>query len=145
VDGEMTAAPGTRIDEIEARLLLQALHQKYGHDFREYAPAFLMRRLQLAQQHFGCPTISRLQERLLREPALLPEMLGILTIQVSEMFRDPGYYKALREHVLPHLATWPSLKVWVAGCAGGGGTLFSFNSLPRGGTRGTHAVLCDGH
>ena len=49
----------------------------------------------------------------------MPRLLGFLTVQVSEMFRDPSYFKALREKVVPHLKTYPSLKVWIAGCSSG--------------------------
>jgi chemotaxis protein methyltransferase CheR len=68
---------------------------------------------------FGCRTLSQLQDRLLHEPNLFPALLDYLTVQVSEMFRDPSYYKALREEVVPLLRTYPSLKVWVAGCSAG--------------------------
>ncbi len=106
-------------EEIEARLLLDAMHERYGYDFRGYAPQSMVRRLERARQHFGCASLSMLQHRLLHDPAVLPEMVGLLTIQVSEMFRDPAYFRALRNEVVPHLATWPSLKVWVAGCGEG--------------------------
>jgi chemotaxis protein methyltransferase CheR len=75
--------------------------------------------MERAQQHFGCESLSMLQHRLLRDPAILPELLSFLTIHVSEMFRDPAYFRALRERVIPHLKTFPSLKVWVAGCSTG--------------------------
>ncbi len=115
----MTAVRPEKIDEIEAESLLEALHRQHGYDFRAYAPAFLMRRLQQARQRFGCSSYAQIEERLRREPELSADLVGILTIQVSAMFRDPEYYKAIREQVIPRLATWPSLKVWVAGCAGG--------------------------
>jgi chemotaxis protein methyltransferase CheR len=60
-----------------------------------------------------------MQDRLLHDPAMLPCLLGYLTIQVSEMFRDPSYFRAIREQIAPHLRTYPSLKVWVAGCSEG--------------------------
>jgi chemotaxis protein methyltransferase CheR len=60
-----------------------------------------------------------MQDSLLHEPSTLPQLLNYLTVQVSEMFRDPSYFRALREKVLPHLRTYPSLKVWIAGCSGG--------------------------
>src|SRR5579863_7510601 len=65
------------------------------------------------------PTFSALQENLLHDPSSLPRLLGYLTVQVSEMFRDPSYFRALREKVLPHLRTYPSLKIWIAGCSSG--------------------------
>jgi len=106
-------------EEIELALLLEALWRRYQYDFRGYSLASVGRRMARAQQHFRCPTLSALQERILHEPALLPELLGFLTIQVSEMFRDPAYFRTLREEVVPHLRTYPSLKVWVAGCSTG--------------------------
>ena len=69
--------------------------------------------------HFKCETISRLQERVLREPQLFAELLRFLTVQVSDMFRDPMYYRALRVTVVPYLKTYASLKIWVAGCSTG--------------------------
>ena len=108
-----------QVEEIEVRLLLDAIYQRYGHDFRGYSPASMTRRLEAAKEHFGCRTLSMLQDRILHDPSALPDLLGCLTVQVSDMFRDPSYFRALREHVVPYLATWPSLKVWVAGCAEG--------------------------
>ena len=60
-----------------------------------------------------------MQDSLLHNPDTVPRLLNYLTVQVSEMFRDPSYYRALREKVLPHLRTYPSLKVWIAGCSNG--------------------------
>src|SRR6202000_1205947 len=73
---------------------------------------------------------SALQEKLLHDPSVLPALLGYLTVQVSEMFRDPSYFRALREKVVPHLRTYPSLKVWVAGCSAGE-ELYSLSILFR--------------
>ncbi len=108
-----------KLEDIEIRLLLEALYLKYHYDFRNYAMASVKRRLRQAKLQLGLPTISAMQERLLHDPAILPRILGYLTIQVSEMFRDPSYFKAIREQVVPHLRTYPSLKVWVAGCSEG--------------------------
>ena len=119
-----------RVEEIEVGLLLEAIRQRYHYDFRGYSRSSIVRRLAAARAHFRVSSLSALQDRLLREPALLPELLNFLTIQVSELFRDPPYYRALRETVIPHLATYPSLKVWVAGC-GDGEELYSMAILFR--------------
>src|SRR3546814_1354721 len=66
-----------------------------------------------ARQHFQCDSLSMLQHRALHEPAVFSELLGFLTIHVSEMFRDPSYFRTLREEVVPHLKTYPSLKIWI--------------------------------
>jgi chemotaxis protein methyltransferase CheR len=105
--------------DIELPLLLEAVYRKYHYDFRGYAAASLKRRLTQAMERLGCRTLSQLQDRLLHESAAFPVLLDFLTVQVSEMFRDPPYFRALRERVVPLLRTYPSLKVWVAGCSTG--------------------------
>src|SRR5690606_10983852 len=99
--------------DIEVRLLLEAVLLRYQHDFRNYAVASLRRRMRQAMIHFRCETLTELQGRLLRNPATFSQMLQFLTVQVSEMFRDPEFFKGLREQVFPVLATYPSLKIWV--------------------------------
>lgn len=106
-------------EEIELQLLLEAIHRKYHYDFRGYSMASLRRRLRQACERFRCGTLSQLQDRVLHDPTVLPDLLSYLTVQVSELFRDPSYYLAIRQAVTPHLRTYPSLKFWVAGCATG--------------------------
>ncbi len=115
----MTEAARAKEFDIEFRLLIDAIYHMYHYDFRGYAPASLRRRLKTALQRFGCQTLSQLQDRVLHEPAVFAQLLDYLTVQVSEMFRDPSYFRALRESVVPLLRTYPSLKVWVAGCSAG--------------------------
>lgn len=105
--------------DVELRLLLEAILDKYHYDFRGYAEASLKRRLAAALTHFQCGTLSRLQERVLHEPRIFAELLRFLTVQVSDLFRDPTYFRALREQVVSYLRTYPSLRVWVAGCSTG--------------------------
>ncbi len=105
--------------DIQLRLLLEAMYAHYHYDFRGYSKASLKRRLLLACERMGYPSLSALQGRMLHDDSLLPHLLSYLTVQVSDMFRDPGYFRALREQVIPHLKTYPSLKVWVAGCSSG--------------------------
>ncbi|MEJ0038268.1 MAG: CheR family methyltransferase [Gammaproteobacteria bacterium] len=105
--------------DIELPLLIEAIYLKYHYDFRQYARASLKRRLTAALGHFDCPTLSQLQDRVLRTPTMFPQLLDFLTVPVSEMFRDPSYFRSLREQVIPILRTYPSLKVWVAGCSTG--------------------------
>lgn len=105
--------------DIELELLLQGIYLKYQYDFRQYSVASIRRRMQQAMEHFGCRTLSQLQDRVLHDPSVFSQMLRFLTVQVSEMFRDPAYFRILREQVIPVLRTYPSLKVWVAGCSKG--------------------------
>jgi chemotaxis protein methyltransferase CheR len=119
-----------KIEDIEIQLLLEGLYQRYHYDFRHYAFASLKRRLKQAREQMGFRSFSALQESLLHDPGMLARMLGYLTVQVSEMFRDPSYFRAIREKVVPHLRTYPSLKVWIAGCSSGE-ELYSFVILFR--------------
>jgi chemotaxis protein methyltransferase CheR len=105
--------------DIELQLLVDAIYLKYHFDFRGYSTASMKRRLRAAMARFECRTLSQLQDRILHEPAMFPAMLDFLTVPVSEMFRDPSYFRSLRETVVPLLKTYPSLKVWVAGCSTG--------------------------
>ncbi|WP_152097721.1 CheR family methyltransferase [Lacipirellula parvula] len=106
-------------DDIELRLLLDAIFRKYHYDFRGYSMASIKRRLLHAREKFGCGTFSLLQDKVLHDPTVMPELLTYLTVQVSELFRDPAYFRGIRQHVAPFLKTYPSIKVWVAGCSGG--------------------------
>lgn len=107
------------IVELELRLLLEAIYERYHYDFRGYAVSSLRRRVGRALDHFGCETVSRLQDRLLRDPEAFSQMLQFLTVQVSDLFRDPAHWSALRGQIVPVLGTWPSLKLWIAGVATG--------------------------
>ena len=105
--------------EIEFHLLIESIYQVYHYDFRGYAAASLKRRLRTALVRFECRTLSQLQDRLINEPGFFTLLLDFLTVPVSEMFRDPAYFRALREQVVPLLRTYPSIKIWVAGCSTG--------------------------
>lgn len=105
--------------DIELTLLLEAIYLKYQHDFRDYSRVSMRRRIEQARAHFNCATVSQLQDRILNEEGIFAQMLGFLTVQVSELFRDPSYFRAIRDKVVPILKTYPSIKVWVAGCSSG--------------------------
>ncbi|MBB5446562.1 hypothetical protein HDG38_005198 [Paraburkholderia sp. WSM4177] len=89
--------------DIELRLLLEAIYLKYQHDFRHYAMSSLRRRLTQALDEFNVETLSQLQDRIMRDGYEFSRLFRYLTVQVSDMFRDPSYFLALREHVLPRL------------------------------------------
>ena len=117
-------------DDLEIKLLLEAIFQKYHYDFRGYAMASIKRRLYQARDRFGARSFSMLQDMVLHDAHMLGELLPYLTVQVSELFRDPLYFRAIREKVVPHLKTYPSLKVWIAGTSTGE-ELYSFAILFR--------------
>lgn len=111
----MTAITGAP----ELGRLLSAVYERYHYDFRHYAGASLKRRVLSALGYFGDESLAALEARVMGDPSAFTKLLGFLTVQVSDLFRDPSYYRALRERVFPVLATYPSLKIWVAGCATG--------------------------
>jgi chemotaxis protein methyltransferase CheR len=109
----------TQITELELDLLLEAIFRKYKYDFRGYSRASVLRRVHSALTQLRVPSFGVLQDRVLHEPGFFLELLQFITVPVTEMFRDPIYFRALREEVVPYLKTYPSLKIWVAGCSTG--------------------------
>jgi chemotaxis protein methyltransferase CheR len=107
------------LETLEIELLLEAVHRRYGFDFREYAQASLKRRLWRRMHAEGVTTVTQLHDRLLHEPACMERLLLDLSINVTAMFRDPSFYLALREHIVPALRTYPFTRVWCAGCSTG--------------------------
>lgn len=105
--------------DIEVALLLEGVFRHYGYDFRDYAPASIRRRILSRVEAEGAKSVSGLQERVLREPACMERLLLGLTVHVSSMFRDPGFYVAFREKVVPLLRTYPFARIWHAGCSTG--------------------------
>jgi chemotaxis protein methyltransferase CheR len=109
----------SELEEIEIRLLLEGIRLSYGYDFREYALSPLRRGLVAAMARENVSTISAYQDRLLHDPACMRRFLGVIGVNVTTMFRDPDLIRCLREEVLPLLRTYPSSRIWVAGCATG--------------------------
>jgi chemotaxis protein methyltransferase CheR len=107
------------LEELELQLLLEGVFRRYGFDFREYAPASLRRRVWRRVQAEGTGSISGLLERLLHDPPAMERLLLDLSITVTAMFRDPSFYVAFREKVVPQLHTYPFTRIWVAGCSTG--------------------------
>lgn len=105
--------------DIELRMLIEAIYLQYNYDFRDYTGASQKRRVLHALREMDCDSISALQARVMHDPAAFSQLLQFLTIPVTEMFRDPSFFAGLREHVVPFLKTYPSLKIWIAGCSTG--------------------------
>ncbi len=117
--GGTTGSPSSELEDLEVRLLLEAVFHRYGFDFREYAPASLRRRLWRRVHAEGVQTITGLMERLLHDSASMERLLLDLSINVTAMFRDPSFYVAFRAQVVPLLRTYPFTRIWVAGCSTG--------------------------
>jgi len=107
------------LEAIEVPLLLLAIYQRWGYDFRDYALASLTRRIRRIVTREGLASISALQERLLRSAAFMQDFLDQVTVNVTAMFRDPPFYQALRQLLVPLLKQQSHLRIWHAGCATG--------------------------
>jgi chemotaxis protein methyltransferase CheR len=107
------------LERLEIELLLEAIHRRYGFDFREYAQASLKRRMWRRIHAEHLETVSGLQDKVLHDPACMERLLLDLSINVTAMFRDPSFYAAFRERAIPVLRTYPFSRIWVAGCSTG--------------------------
>lgn len=106
-------------ERLEIKLLLEAVFQKYGYDFRNYACAHTKRRLQHRLMMDQLDNYSQMQHMLIHDETFFNKLLLDLSINVTEMFRDPWVYTKVREIIVPHLKTYPYIKVWHAGCSAG--------------------------
>ncbi|HMC42689.1 MAG TPA: protein-glutamate O-methyltransferase CheR [Acidimicrobiales bacterium] len=107
------------LEDLEVNLLLEAVHGHYGYDFRQYVRASIKRRLWRRAWLEGVETISALQDRILHEPTCMDRLVVDLAVNVTSMFRDPGFYRAFRDKVIPMLRTYPFIRIWNAGCSSG--------------------------
>lgn len=107
------------LEEIEIRLLLEAIYSMYGYDFRSYSKASIRRRILHRLNACGAGSIMDMTARVLRDRPFFVELLNDLTVNVTEMYRDPMFYRRFREEVVPVLKTFPFIKVWHAGCSTG--------------------------
>ena len=114
---------GAELERIEIDLLLEGIYRHYGLDFRGYALASLKRRLARRLREEGVPTLSALQDKVLHDPEAMERLLVALSISVTAMFRDPSFYRAFRDKVVPLLRTYPFIRLWNAGCATGEETM----------------------
>lgn len=109
----------TELERLEMELLLLAIYRHHGFDFRSYAPASLHRRIRRHMENAHVPTISRLTELVLHDPNALQRLLHDLSVNVTAMFRDPTFFAEFRRSVVPLLRTYPTVRIWHAGCSTG--------------------------
>jgi chemotaxis protein methyltransferase CheR len=110
--------------------LLELIYERFHYDFRQYSLASVRRRLTQAQGALRCSSLADVREVLVRDASAFTTLLGYLTVQVSDLFRDPSYFRMFREQIVPVLRTYPSFKLWVAGCSNGE-EVYSFAILLR--------------
>jgi len=111
--------PESSPEDLEIRLLLQAIQARYGYHFVDYAESSMRRRVRATLMRSGLPHLGELQHKILLDPTFFASILDDLTVRVSEVFRDPPFFRVFRERVIPILRTYPLLKIWHAGCASG--------------------------
>ncbi|MCA1613011.1 MAG: protein-glutamate O-methyltransferase CheR [Acidobacteria bacterium] len=107
------------LEDIEIALLLEGLYRYYGFDFRDYSPASLKRRILERMRAERIESVSAYQARVLHDAACMERLLTGLSVHVTSMFRDPSFYRTFRQKVVPLLKTYPTVRVWHAGCSTG--------------------------
>lgn len=107
------------IQDIELDLLLEAIRRRHGYDFEHYARASLTRRVRSMLAKKGCDHISQMIPSVMWDQSMIDDFLREMSVTVTEMFRDPGFFAAIRKEVTPYLDSYPFLKIWHAGCATG--------------------------
>jgi chemotaxis protein methyltransferase CheR len=120
--GPLHGAPyayNPELERIEIELLLEGVFRHYGFDFRSYAYASIRRRLWKRVEGENLHSISELQARILHDDVAMERLLLDLSVNVTSMFRDPGFYREFRENVIPLLRTYPFIRIWHAGCSTG--------------------------
>jgi chemotaxis protein methyltransferase CheR len=119
LEAQPELATSNNVEEIEIKLLLEGVAMRYGYDFREYALAPLKRSIASGMAGEGVATISAYQERLLHDASCMQRFLSGVGVNVTSMFREAGVLRCIRDEVIPRLRTYPSVRIWVAGCATG--------------------------
>lgn len=119
LEAQPDLATSTNVEEIEVKLLLEGVAMRYGYDFREYALPPLKRSIASGMAGEGVTTISAYQERLLHDASCMQRFLSGVGVNVTSMFREADVLRCIRDEAVPRLRTYPSLRIWVAGCATG--------------------------
>src|SRR3954462_15020433 len=107
------------IEKIEIELLLEAIYRYYGYDFRNYAQSFIQRRILQRVHKENLASISALQEKVLHHPEIMRKLLSDFSINVTEMFRDPDFFKSFRKNIIPIVKDYPTIRIWHVGCSTG--------------------------
>ena len=108
-----------QIENIEMDLLLEAMFKRYGYDFRQYSKSSIRRRIKQFLIKSGCSNVIQLIQKILYDEYLFESLVYNFSVTVTEMFRDPDFFLTIREKLVPYLKTYPSFKIWHAGCATG--------------------------
>jgi chemotaxis protein methyltransferase CheR len=116
---ELEVSRDLGLDEIEVDLLLEGVYRRYGIDLRKYSRESLSRRIRRAMLDAEVSTPIALLDRVLHEPQAIERLIEKISVTVTAMFRDPQFWAAFREKVVPHLFSAPFVRIWHAGCSTG--------------------------
>jgi len=116
---EPSAISSDEIEDIEITLLLEGIYRAYGFDFRNYLRSSLRRRMQLRMHSEGFTSITALLEKVLHDPGFIKKIINDFSIRVTEMYRDPHFFLAFRNKIIPIIKDYPEIKIWHAGCSSG--------------------------
>src|SRR5690606_33342232 len=116
---EPSAISSEEIESIEITLLLEGIYRAYGFDFRNYLRSSIRRRMQLRMHAEGLPSITALMEKVLHDPSFIKKIVNDFSIRVTEMYRDPHFFLALRKNIIPIIRDYPEIRIWHAGCSSG--------------------------
>lgn len=105
--------------EQEVETLIKDIYNQYGYDFSGYSRASIYRRVKRFLNNKNISTVTDLRKMVLADSFFFESFLQEITVNVTEMFRDPSFFLSLRLHVLPMLSTYPYIKIWDAGCSTG--------------------------
>ena len=119
VEMDKTGDLRSQIENMEIDLLLDAIYQHYGYDFRQYARGSIRRRIWKRIRAENLTSVSGLQEKVLHDKGCLERLLTDFSITVSDFFRNPDFFKLIRERIIPFLKTYPFVRIWHAGCSTG--------------------------
>lgn len=107
------------VEKIEIDLLLEAIYRYHGYDFRNYTQSFIQRRILQRVRNENLASISALQEKILRDPEMMKKLFSDFAINVTEMFRDPEFFKSFRKNLIPFVRDYPDIRIWHVGCSTG--------------------------
>lgn len=107
------------IEDIQLDMVLYAVQQRYGYDFNDYSKSSIGPRINMIIEREELCDVYELIKKLLDDDVFFQKFVSMLTVSVTEMFRDPSFFCSLKENVVPMLGTYPSIKIWIAGCATG--------------------------
>ena len=107
------------IKDHEIDILLEDIYRDYGYDFLQYSRASIKRRINRIMTNDRLASFAELRFALKDNPEFLQHFVEEITVNLTEMFRDPLFFRQLREEILPQLGTYPLIRVWIAGCSTG--------------------------